>query len=538
MLKNNVNKCRIGEGVYLLYFALMVGARALGLYEGMLVYNVSLVIGLLLFAFKIVVTEHTFKEYAIIAMFLLLAGVVYIHTGEKGLLVCFTMMLGMKNVAPRKVIETGALTAGVIVLTKIFLGVFGFTSEIYYPQERAGVGVMFRHALGYAHPNTLHMNVLMLSMMIMYLVTITHNEKKKYDHIIVVSSSLLIFLFNLYIFQYSGSRTGLLACIAYLFVNLWFYARKTIGILEKIVSYAAFPIVCFIAIILPLVVSDDLFELLNSTIFNSRFSLAKYFWSNNSISLWGIRLVNPDESLRTYGIDMAQLYLFLQLGIIAFLFMAVLTIWFIYECIKNDRRAELAVMLGMLFLGMWEPLLYNLGFKNFVYVFMGGMLYGVLNADFRAFEDHGSLIPKSIVKKLQCGGAVSAKTAFSMATIAVFIGLIVSMCYLLSTPQPSALYGDRQENEAGFTFHMKPLYISQEEIDSYEAGGDIVIGYVDDKTPMYKYDEIIADMEYDKKVLSVGVWSSMFSAVIMFAALWYNGSRLSKKKGDKDVRKS
>ena len=42
---NNRNK--IGEGIYLLYFALMVGARTYGLFEGIQVYDALLVGGMI-----------------------------------------------------------------------------------------------------------------------------------------------------------------------------------------------------------------------------------------------------------------------------------------------------------------------------------------------------------------------------------------------------------------------------------------------------------------------------------------------------------
>ncbi len=184
-----------GEGIYLLYFALMVGARAIGLYEGMLAYTVILIIGMALFLCKMVVSKHSLKEYGIAFLLLFVSAMVYVHTGEKGLIVCFATLLGMKRVSVRKAIEVGAIVAGVIIISKVFLGVLGLTSEIYYPQERVGVGMMFRHALGYAHPNTLHMNVLMLSMMFIYLITVLLKERSKYNTVVLVSFSLAVFLF-------------------------------------------------------------------------------------------------------------------------------------------------------------------------------------------------------------------------------------------------------------------------------------------------------------------------------------------------------
>ncbi len=502
-LGQKINRSKLGEGIYLLYFALMVGARALGLYEGQTLYNITLVLGLALFAVKMVVTKHTLKEYLIAAFLLILSGIVYIHTGEKGLIVCFSMMLGMKEVNAFRAIKVGVVTAGIIVMTKIFLGVFGFTGEIYYPQYREGIGEMFRHSLGYAHPNTLHMNVLMLSMMVIYLATKCLLKKRDIKALLIVSA--LVFGFNVYVFQYSGSRTGLLGCIFFIVVNAWLFIRKKLGLFEKIVSYAAFPLAFFIAVPLPFLLNDKYFDLLNRTIFTTRYSIARYFWSNNHISLFGIRLNNPIEGYATYGLDMAQLYLFLQLGIAAFVVIALLTEIYVYEAIKMDLRAELSVLMGMLFLGIWEPFLYNLGFKNFSFVFMGAMLYAVTGGD-RSFTELPEGEDASFYKKIRWRRVVLA--ALLACASAVLI-------YMAVTDKPSALYGDRQEGESGNSLGMEEIYLSADEVIVLKSSGDIIVGYVDESTPMYRYDTYLAVMEYNKRMISTGLWCGLLVAVLM-----------------------
>jgi hypothetical protein len=507
---------QLGEGIYLLYFALMVGARAAGLYEGMTIYNISLVLGLGLFVLKMIVTQHTVKEYVVAALFLALGGIVYIHTGEKGLFVCFTMMLGMKGVSTVKAIRTGGMVAGVFIIFKVFHGVFGLLPEIYYPQERDGVGLMFRHALGYAHPNTLHMNVLMLTMMLMFLLTVAlmrnHDvNTQRMSRFVLILASVMAFMFNVYIFLYSGSRTGLLASFIYLFINAYLYLRGKIGIFEKICLYISFPFVCFISIVLPFLLEGDLFEFVDRTVFTTRFSLARYFWSNNHISLFGIRLVNPQENLKTYGIDMAQLYLFLQLGLVAFVVIAALTIWFINRAIKKDMRAELAVLMGMLFLGMWEPLLYNLGFKNFIYVFMGQLLYEALSG---ATFTESECTEKSL-SFFQDINPELMKTTLSIISISLVVGIVASTLYLTSTKTPDYLYGDREQSEAGESFGMDPMYISETELAQIEGRGNIVIGYVDETVPMYQFGPEIAEMEYQKRAISFGVWTGAFAMICL-----------------------
>ncbi|WP_029232808.1 O-antigen ligase family protein [Butyrivibrio sp. VCB2006] len=487
------NRQQIGEGIYLLYFAIMIGARAAGLYEGMTIYNISLVLGLGLFALKMIVTEHSLKEYAIAAGFLLLAVIVYLRTGEKGLLVCFSMMLGMKSVSVMKVVRTGIIVAGSIILIRIITGALGLVNGIYYPQEREGVGLMFRESLGYAHPNTLHMNVLMLTMLVMFYISKT----LKGDKIRLLIYSCLAFLFNFYVFQYSGSRTGLLGSIAFLVVNYWFSIIDRPRLFEKIVCYISFPLACFIAIVLPFLIPESIFDTVDKTLFTTRFSIAKYFWENNSFSLFGIRLNNPNHLYKTYGIDMAQLYLFLQLGIVAFVVVSALTMWFIHKSLKAGHMQELAVLMGMLFIGIWEPLLYNLGFKNFAYIFMGSMLWGSFQLE----------LTSDLIKKITT--PVLGK-AIAFGAIA---GLCAMMLFYLFTGEPTALYGNREADETGKSLEMEALYMTEAEISEVKAQGDIVIGYVDDKTPMYRYDSQIAGMEYEKRAFSVAALAMCIVAV-------------------------
>ncbi len=498
-------KEEIGERIYLLFFAIAVGSRAFGWYDGMSQIKAVFVICAFLFLCKLLVTGHTAKEYAVIGTLMLVAGLVYYHTGHKGLIECFMMMLGMKKVEAKKVIGCGALVAGPLILFRIFTGAFGLAAEKYYPQTRDGAGTMFRHAFGYAHPNTLHMNAIMLTMMCIYLVTVWLKGKENAKRLLFMAS-LAGIMFNLYIFQYSGSRTGVLACVLYVVVNFYLFSVKKMRLFEKIVSYAAFPVTAFISIVLPHILPDKLFDFFNGKIFNTRFALAKYFWSNNSLSLFGTRLINPDESYRTYGIDMSQLYLFLQLGIVAFVVMFVLTTFLMNRCIANDRREEIAIMTAMLFIGIWEPLLYNLSAKNFTYVFMGSAIYEFLSRADAAKEDNclgGTVTDKAYVVALIKRIAIGALAGAAMAVI-----------YVALTNEPTALYGARERDESNKSLGMTPEYYTSEEIDDFRKKGDIVLDYAGEDKPMYKYDETLAVGEYRKKIMSVGVWTgiAVFSA--------------------------
>lgn len=513
---------KIGEGIYLLYFAVMVAARAAGLYEGQLVYNIALVLGLLLFACKIVVTKHSIREYAVMALFLALAGLVYICTGEKGLIVCFTMMLGMKGVSVRKVFGVAAAVSGVIVLLKIFLGSFGFLPEYYFPIERTGVGLMMRHSLGYAHPNTLQMNALILSMVIVYLVSSRRLEldskgrtTKRESLMAVAFISLLVFGFNLYVHEFSGSRTGVLACLVFLFFNLWMYAAGRVRLFEKILLYLAYPFVSFIAIVLPFVLKGELFEKIDLSVFQTRLSLALGFWSCNSLSLFGIRLNRPSEWPVPYGIDMGQLYLFLQLGIVAFAVISAMTLWFVHNAIKKNMVPELVYFAGMMVIDIWEPLMYNLSFKNYLYVFMGALI----------FKSRISEEKNDYMKRIESlfTGPRGLRVLATGTALGLVAGLVSTFVFFATNIKPAALYGSREQDVYSQPYIEETMYLTDAEVSELKAGGAIVLDYEGAGAPLYRYGSDVADDEYHRRAMNVGVWAGIAVFLLFFAVCGIKG---------------
>ena len=80
------------ELIYLIYFNLLLGARAFGLIEGNTIYNVIFIVSMFLFLVKLVLTDYTVLEYILIFIFILTALIVYKNTGEKGLILNFSLI--------------------------------------------------------------------------------------------------------------------------------------------------------------------------------------------------------------------------------------------------------------------------------------------------------------------------------------------------------------------------------------------------------------------------------------------------------------
>ena len=491
-----VKKKEISEYMYLAFFAVMITVKMAGFYEGQFVFNAALVFSAILLVIKVVLDKYTIREYVVAALFVLLGGIVYLNTGEKGLLICFAMMLGMKGVSVKKVFICGATCSGIVLFIKIFGGAFGLIPENYFVSYREGMGVELRHSFGYAHPNTMQISTLVLGMMILYLVT------KYTSHILL--GSLSVFLLNLFVFQYSSSRTGLLVCVIYICVNIWFYYAKKLRILEKILSYCAYPAACCISLLAPLLIKQEYGSRMDALVFSYRLSIAKYYYGNNALSLFGIRLNNPDANVFT--LDMAYIYLFLQLGLVAFVVISALTLFCVHKAVLNNKHAELALFIGITVAGIWEPFLYNSSFKNVLFVFAGAVLFGQV----KSYEERRV----SFSKQQVVAGAITAAV----------VGAFALGIYLSQTTEPTSIYVNADPPEIVKEEGITPIYLTLDKKDAIVESGGIVLGYMDEQTPLYGYDAKMALDEYKNRVLSVlvmgcllgmagfGLWSRYFQS--------------------------
>ncbi|MBR5597729.1 MAG: hypothetical protein IKW30_10030 [Lachnospiraceae bacterium] len=521
MKKNIYDIISIQEIIYLLSFLILFGARAVGLYEGKLLYNIALVLGILTWGIKILVTEHSVLEYVIICLLTLLALVIYKNTGEKGILLYFTMMLGMKNVSVRNVFKVGCGILSISYLLLVFSSILGINNEIMYIQHRNGWGDVFRHSLGYPHPNTLHNTYVILVVLIMYLV-----GKQNWKKLMMIS--VVMFIGSYYIYLYSGSRTGLLTTGLYLFVNFWLQNRKKIFFIEKIFIYALYPSCLIFSIIGPLLVKGRLFDLIDK-ILNTRWRLSTYYLQNEPISLFGVRFKEPPTI--HVMIDSSFLYSFLQLGLVAFVIITFLFVCIIHKCIKLDARTELAIIISFCIMGISDPFMFNLSHKNFIFLFIGKMIYDyttsievkklpIMGRKIQMFKCGNKMIsyPKITIKS-----KVWKKKDCLIGSFVFAFAIIASVCiYVINTEPPMAMYVNKviwDDNiRRGFLQKLEGQgeedFFTKEEVKELKDKGIIIIQYENEETPMCKVIGDAPQMEYKRNIVSVGFWSGILALVM------------------------
>lgn len=484
MNKTDNNTIQLSELIYLAYFTVMFGARAIGLYEGMLPYNMMLVAGMLLFLLKIAMTRHTFGEYLLIGVLLFISLIVYYNTGEKGLLLYFTMMLGMKNVSLKRVMKWAAAILSISFTVLIFLSVFGLKQDITYLHDRVGFGQVLRHSLGYPYPNTLFTTYIVLMVLIMY---VLGKQTKKQ----LIMTSALMFLGAVYIYLYSCSNTGLIVATFYLFANLWLQLRNRLSIVEKLVLLIAYPGGALLSTVGPLVTSGRLFQIMDKVLHN-RWAYSYYYLTTEPVTLFGTRFgETPNDN---YMIDSSFLYSFLQIGVIPFLIVTTLMVGMIVCYVKKDKRIELAMIISFCVLGLSDPFFFNLSYKNLMFLFVGELLYFQTS---KSSWFHKGLLAKEICI-LRCG-----ERRISLDT--PFYGRIkAGLCKVCD------IVTDR-ENQLFVLF--LGIWVIVTAIILACTWSSNVTGAVDR----------MEEWEYFRRILSTGLFSGVFGVVISIIVYWKKG---------------
>lgn len=501
----------LAEIMYLCYFAVMLGAKAIGLYEGQTAYNVCLVIGAVFFALKILFTKHSVKEYVAIFLILLLGVLVYRQSGEKSLLICFTMMLGMKGVSDRRIFKVGSIIWITSFVTMYVLAVVGVIPEYASTMLRAGWPTVLRHSLGYPHPNSLHASYFVLVVFVLYL---CKDLSKSY----LSAVSVALFLGNLYVFMYSLSRNGFIITCVYILFNAYMFFRTKRTKLENALIMALLPIGLIFILLLPLITSGEVFESLNRHL-AGRFEFTRYYLTYQPLRLFGIESIPTPQNTYVYVIDSSYVYLIFRLGLVAFFLVIAMMLFTLYDALKNDRRAEVALLLSFYLYGIIELYLFNQSYKNFTFIFIGMWFFRCLQK--KPAKEFSVVGNKDLYLTLGNGNTerypiVPANVWLVSVLSLIIVGVLTSLIYVTFIPTPNDIYLPRaEEMDSG---DGVPTYLTEEEVAQLRKEGNIIRGYVDENTPVYRMQsKSVAKVEHIRFVFSYGLWagSIAFLAVLI-----------------------
>ncbi|MBQ9590316.1 MAG: glycosyltransferase family 4 protein [Butyrivibrio sp.] len=262
--------------------------------------------------------------------------------------------------------------------------------------------------------------------------------------------------------------------------------------------------------------------------------MSKYFLTYEPLKLFGIDLETV-QNVRGFPIDSAYVYLIFRLGIVAYIIYLLAVSLLIYQQIKKDRRADLAVTLALTAGGMIETYLFNQSYKNLIFIFLGNFL----------FEKTANLkklgkLPQIVTEEkfgFTCGekkcpiifrkNSEKGKTPFNILAFAGFIfilvGIIVSLLYFIIFPVPRNIYLPDYEYTKG---DAEEVYLTESQVKELKKNGDIIRGYIDENTPLYRMKRrSVAKVEYIRYIFSYGLWAGSIVCIV-FLLVWTTKSKV------------
>lgn len=507
-MERKIVKIEFDEFLYIIFFAIMLVTKGIGLYDGQIIYKYIFVFATGILLIKLCLTQYKPIEYAFLVLLCLLGVVVYLKSREKGVIICTLTVLGMKNVSVKKVMRVGMWVWGITMIINMVFHTLFLECSGYQVHEKLGLGHIFRWDLGFLHPNVLHIAYFTLAIYVVY------NYWNAYDW----KHFLLLMIGNMYVFLYSVSYTGILVVTIYLCVALYLKKRKSINKLECILFELVFPSLLALSFLSCFIFPEWIFNILNR-IFSTRLSLARHFLVSENISLFGKRVAE----LTTHQLTMDNSYIFSLIiyGCVLFSVIVLGYIALIHSCIKTSKFEELAIIITTLIAGVTEPFLFNTSFKNVTLVFLGSYVWERLK---KINEQEIQLCVGRIISKevkitiFTFKGIAGALVEVwnnkkrKIMVVSVTIGMVCGILMALLYPQPKGYIVPRKQMDI---VSEETWYLESEEDSRFSEY--LVKDYVNPMTKMQIVEGNIVKVELLRNSISSAFFTGLFSVFVCFA---------------------
>ncbi len=522
---------RVEEIFYYLFFAILLFAKGIGLYDGMKEFTVCLLAAFLCFAVKICLTEHTLGELLQMAVLLGMGLLSWRSSGEKAAFIYIAVIVGMKHVPVKRVFKVGAVIWTIAFFGTTILALTRQIPDLALVHSKLGLGHIIRWSLGYTHPNVLHISYVILLVFFFYLARLNRRQ--------LLIWTGVAYLFNFYIFLYSVSYTGLILTTVYLLLNLYFNLRTKESHLEKILIICVFPVCALLSVVGPVLVKGRMFDILNKMM-NTRWNLSRYFLTHQPITLFGGRMTElPDTS---YSIDCSYVYALMYYGIVLFVLLCAAYFLTVRYEVKTEKRRELAIMLSFFIAGMSEPFMANLSFKNLTLLFIGEYYYQA--APFWQRGIVGRIAGKKIrmtpwtekemnIALPEWSGlhdlpAYLKGNCLKMLATGIAAVLLSGGIYYYTVKPADCVYADTGLSDY---WSGEKVYLNAAELP--DDWNSIIVGNADGNTEMYVLTGNIVWLEQVRESVSIGLGVGMFAMIASgFIAVWLGKKRSrGKEKG-------
>ncbi|MDD6072028.1 MAG: hypothetical protein PUC12_14650 [Clostridiales bacterium] len=354
------------EILYLLFFGLLFWAKGIGLYDGQPLFKVFLIAAVLCLVGKLCIGVYTVQESIIMAGILLMGGVCYLTSGDKGLLLYCFMIVGMKNVDIKRCSKVALIVWSIAFVGLWLVSLTHMSDTMYRVANKLGMEHIFRWSMGYAHPNVLHITYLLFAVLILI---IAGNRISWKHYIGLTIGNLLVFLYSV---SYTGVMIVFMLIAGRVYLQLRTKGGKRLNILERGLLASVFPVCLFISLAAPIFLEGKAFEILDKLL-NTRLTLARYYLRPEYLSWFGRRLSEITTTHLT--MDNSYVYALIIYGVLPFVLISIACVIMILKLLKKECNVEVLCVSVLFVAGLTEPFLFNTSFKNISFLLMGSLLF-------------------------------------------------------------------------------------------------------------------------------------------------------------------
>ncbi len=507
-MSESENKITLQEICYYIFFSALFFSKGIGLYDGQTAFKFFLVIGAVFFAAKMLLTEYNLYEAGVIGLLGICAFLSYWHTREKGILLVFMMVAGLKNIPVKRLWKVALAVWCLSYLPAVVLTTLKIVDSPFKVHIRPVVGFAVRWGLGSSHPNVGHVGYLVLAILAVYVL----GEKISWKW------CLLLFAGNCYVFLYTISQTGFLMTSFYLAAVIYLIYRKNPSRLEYGMVQCVLPLCVLISIVLPVALEGRAFDILNK-LTNTRMVQSRRYLMEEEITWFGRALGLNNEG---YTLDNSFMFAFMTYGIVTFLILMLAYYFIIRKYSREKRKKELAVIVTMLVAGISEPFLFNTSFKNLSLFFFGELIFEN-SREWKGISGKKICMASGWNREFACGKAGAAarigygirlsagKLKKGMAVGALAGGLLWSVSYAAMAEPPEEIFVPYEICD--YVDEPELQYLAPEDLD-----GKTVLGYVDEDTPMLAFGGMLVQIEYVREIVCRFVYGACIGMGIMTAA--------------------
>lgn len=345
--------------LFLIYIYINVFCKGIGLENNSVFYQVLMILGAFFIIIKLFLEKYQRRELLIVVTMCFIGIANFALTRTPTLLLTCICLSGMKYVNMDSLFKGMYYIRFVTFISMIVLSLIGIIENSSIQVWRNG-NFDTRYTLGFSHPNTLHISLFILLSLYVYL-NFDKLDLKRY---------IILFASNIFIYNFSKSRTGFIGCIVLIFLCIICKSNRPFvkSMLCKSPKFAFAFIMFFSYATAILYGKFSILTVLNALL-NNRIAYSSYFIRNYGLSLFGNNIENASAILDSSYISFLALY-----GIVGFILIGII-LFSVCKYVESQKdMKKIVLVLAYLIYIFTEGFGINI-FMNIILLFFGSVLY-------------------------------------------------------------------------------------------------------------------------------------------------------------------